>query len=174
MIFLFIILQFILCALYDVWQMAKAELIYWEALNNASPEALKLKQQASNNTSLGQFAFWYSEIFVSIFAFWGFSWIASIILALILFLHYSGLEDWLYFVFSSFIKLPDSWWASRKTVKILFWKFPEQLPWLAVTRLGFIHSYWIPLWAGSQVDAKRFTVCVAVSLLIVSIILWII
>ena len=36
-ILLFIAIQFILISLYDIWQMAKAEIVYWEDINAALP-----------------------------------------------------------------------------------------------------------------------------------------
>ena len=182
-ILLFIAIQFILISLYDIWQMAKAEIVYWEDINAALPnltpeQQVAIQQQktaGSNATSLGQFVFWYSEILLSILGFWGTTPLALIILGLIMFLHYSGLEDWLYFVFASFIEIPESWWAYHSSIKILFWKFPTELPWLAETKLGFIPSYWMPLWGGPTVKAKGLTWCVFVSLaIVVSLIIWII
>lgn len=179
---IFIIVQFLIIALYDIWQMAKAELLYWEMLSititndaiDTQDNAYKLKEKASENTSIGQFVFWYAEVIIGILALWGLSITSAIVLGLIMFLHYSGLEDWLFFVFANYIKLPDAWWRNRVSTEILFWKFPASLDWLAKTRFGFIHSYWIPLWAGKKVSAKGLTWCVAVSLIIVGIIVWIV
>jgi hypothetical protein len=156
----FILAQFVFISLFDIWQMAKAEILYW---NRGWYD-----QAASENTSLGQFAFWYAEVIVCLIGYYGLSWKALIVLMQILFLHYSGLEDYLFFVFATWIKLPEIWWTRRESVKILFWRLPAIMPWLSEPRIG-IPSLWMPLWGGQQVSAKGLTQCVSVSLLLVVI-----
>jgi hypothetical protein len=123
-----IFFNFIFISVYDIWQMAKAETLYW---NRAG-----IDQDASNATSVGQFAFWYAEIILLLVMVYGLSFSALITLLSIMFLHYAGLEDVLYYVFERWIPLPERTWQNR-IIRFGVSNFRKNcLGWQKIGRLG--------------------------------------
>jgi hypothetical protein len=163
--------------MYDCWQMAKAELKYWELIkyflqNSTYADKITLcnemKEEASNATSIGQFLFWYLNIIGTLMIF-SISWHALLVLGCIMLLHYTGLEDILFFVWANIIPLPNSWWESHKDVRILGIRFPIELPWLAKNRtIGNITIGRGPIifLTGEEIDAVRL-ITLNVSIIII-------
>lgn len=165
----FILFWLFQISLFDIWAMSQSELLYWGIMNLLTPIASvdlqktieDLKQKASTQISLAQFAFWYISFIVTGFWIYGFHLDAVYTIAAIALLHYAGNEDLGYFVLANlpFLHLPDSWWKNHESTKILGLKFPKSLYWLSVSKqIGpiTIPSLWIPLFAGKNVEIHRF------------------
>lgn len=152
----FIFLQHAFIGFYDIWQMAKAEYPYWLAGGYNQP--------ASDATSYGQFIFWYAEVLLSL------AFVApdlttfAATLASIIFLHWCGLEDFMYYFFERWIQMPARYWQIHAGRNILGWRLPEELYWLARPReIGpiTIQPYWLRMWAGDRIKALPFLGAVA-------------
>jgi hypothetical protein len=160
---LFQILQFIAISLFDLWQMAKKELLYWEAIMDTLPflppdveeDTLILKNTASENISVGQFIFWFAEVALMLIFWSGYTFVSLVMFLCTVFLFYAGVEDLMFFLFSRWIKLPESWWRSREVIHILGFRLPKYMPWLPRTRqIGKlkIPSYWMKFFGGEVGD----------------------
>jgi hypothetical protein len=102
-------------------------------------------------------------------------------LAGIIFLHWAGLEDLLYFIEDIFLQwLPESWWKTREQIKITATRrLPKFVPWMIVPKkIWFISipMLWVRMFTGNggqdgqDVKFWRFAVGVLVAVIIVVII----
>jgi hypothetical protein len=152
---LFVFINLIVISVYDIWKMAKSEFLYW----GYGEQVGAYNDSASQAASLSQFAIWYFYVVTS--AFLLFSWEKALVnIACIVFLHWCGIEDLLYFLFARWIKLPQKYLDTHPQIKILGFGIPVSLYWLSVPRkIGFITiPSIIGFVCGKDVPGKRFVI----------------
>jgi hypothetical protein len=168
---LFILINLFVISVYDVWKMAKSELIYWGYGDDSTTvPGFGFNKQASEAASLSQFALFYFYVISS--AFLLFTWqIALINIVCIIFLHWCGVEDLLYFLFTRWIKLPAKYLMTHPQIKILGFNIPAILPWLGVSRkIGFITvPSIIGTILGRYVPGKKFVILGLLAIIFISI-----
>jgi hypothetical protein len=173
-----------LVALFDILQMSSSEFKYWKALMKAltnAPEEVKvevaeIRKQASEGMSQSQFGVLYIALALMLLGITLEGWIDYItpfrIFFSVLFLHYCGFEDLIYYLLSRWIKIPEWWWEEiidgqqRETVNILGFRLPKYLSHLSETRKVLcvpVKPYWIILFAGKKVEIYRFILGVIVA-----------
>jgi hypothetical protein len=167
----FVYFVLLITSLRDVFTMAKSELIYW-GYNKEGKGAYN--EVASDNASLIQFAFMYSYAIVVDIVLWHFGyytiWKALGNIVFIAWLHWTGTEDFWFFVFSKWVKLPAEYIAKHPTWRISLFDFPRYLEWLSRPRkIGFITiPSIIGRFCGVKVPATNFVLFVLVNNLLVA------
>jgi len=153
----FVFAQFLLVALYDTIQI-DAEKIYWRKGG--------YDKEASTQTSIGMFLFWYLEI--ALFLFWSDVSIGVLFRYVVTFafLHYAGFEDFLYYVWEPIFKADELSGRDNpaKYYRFLWWRLPRELYWLGEEGHN---SRYITLFAGPRVNGLRFLLGVLVAVAIV-------
>ncbi len=162
---IFIFVNIAAISIYDIWKMAKSEFLYW----GYGEQVGAFNAKASEAASLSQFALWYFYVMVTAFLLFS-PLIALENIASIMFLHWCGVEDFLYFIFARWIKLPDKYLATHLQFKILGFGIPVNLPWLAEPRkIGFITiPSIIGLICGKNVDGKIFVIFASLMMILVA------
>lgn len=153
----FVFLQFLIVALYDTIQV-DAEKMYWYKGG--------YNKEASRQTSIGMFLFWYFEI--ALFCLWVKVPYLNFLglFFTFAFLHYAGFEDLLYYFWEFIFKADEFSGRNQpeKYYRFLWWRLPRELHWLGTNGNN---SRWLVWFAGDRVDGGRFVLAVLTAVAIV-------
>lgn len=161
----FIFLNFIPVCLMDAWRMTKVMIPMW---GYNSTGAGTYNADASDNGELSMFAFWYA--YVIVLASILFSPLTALInIACIVWLHWTGSEDFGYYLALLLFKNPEKYEDTHVFVTVCGVQFPAELYWLGLPRkIGFITIPSILSFVcGKKVLGRKFVIFVILNIIFV-------